>query len=61
MEFLFLPRSLRNYPIGVSRYATCLKGLKRLKGLKGILANRLPPVIEIIPRPGYRLRSLVTA
>lgn len=61
MEFLFLPRSLRNYPVGVSRYATCLKGLKRLKG---ILANRLPPVIEIIPRSGYRLhrlRSLVTA
>ena len=35
---------------GISRTAARPKGLKRLKG---ILANRLPPVIEIIPLSGY--------
>ena len=37
---------------GISRTAARPKGLKRLKG---ILANRLPPVIEIIPLIGVLL------
>ena len=39
-----IPRS------GYNTHATCLKGLK---SLKGILAARLPPVIEVIPHSGY--------
>ena len=37
-------------PTGYISQAARQKGLKRLKG---ILDNRLPPVIEVIPRSGY--------
>ena len=36
--------------LGYLTHAARLKGLTRLKG---ILANRLPPVIEVIPLSGY--------
>ena len=43
-----IPRS------GYNTHATCLKGLK---SLKGILAARLQPVIEVIHRSGYLIHA----
>ena len=41
---------MEHYSVWGISHAARLKGLTRLKG---ILANRLPPVIEVIPRSGY--------
>ena len=53
-RFAHLPPVIEIIPrSGYHTHATCLKGLK---SLKGILAARLPLVIEVIPRLGYLIR-----